>query len=592
MRARWFWLLPLLFALTHLSPAQQWFSVQTTHLISYSDNGRNRDARQAAEHSEQLIAAFGEILNRKEITFSPPLRVLVNHASLSSAALIRTPDANVIMIDFSQPDSWPQAAKLIVALTLEDNYPRAHPWFDCGIVSYLAGVQFNRDQMQIGGPPPGMHPPRSDKWIPIAKLFTINDLSRLSAAQRATFEAESWAVVRWLIDNNRMPQASAYLNAAQMRNATPEQALDESFSMSSAAVDLAVRESLEKLSAKSVPAPPRIESRLLKPQKVSSADAHVIEANLSLFGHEQARTLNGLIDFMHANQENVAVHRTLAWAFLLRNDLGNAVEHIRRALALDDSDPAMHYLYARWANRGDGDRIRVESAEARMGTELKAALKLDPNYAPALELLGLAELSGDNTKVALAHLQRASALCPRNSRYSLNLGRAYEASGNLEAAHKLMLYARSDGDAAISKEAEQSLNQLGKPRKQQPQWLAMKMDSEAANVEHSKYDNLQDAIAEEEKEEARRKKPVAPPDMRKTEYMKGRIVGVECASPPGAILRVRSAGRIWHMHVSDRNTIVLIGVDHFDCGWHNTAVSINYKRRGNLQGDLVSLEAN
>jgi hypothetical protein len=36
---------------------------------------------------------------------------------------------------------------------------------------------------------------------------------------------------------------------------------------------------------------------------------------------------------------------------------------------------------------------------------------------------------------------------------------------------------------------------------------------------------------------------------------------------------------------------VLIGVDQFDCGWRNTAVSINYRSSGELQGDLVSLEA-
>jgi hypothetical protein len=46
------------------------------------------------------------------------------------------------------------------------------------------------------------------------------------------------------------------------------------------------------------------------------------------------------------------------------------------------------------------------------------------------------------------------------------------------------------------------------------------------------------------------------------------------------------------MHVADRNAIVLIGVDRFDCGWRDAAVSINYKRSGDLQGDLISLEAN
>ena len=148
-----------------------------------------------------------------------------------------------------------------------------------------------------------------------------------------------------------------------------------------------MRESLAKLSVKSMPAP-RVEGSLLNPQKISAADAHVLEASLSLSGPEADRALNELVAFMRANQENAAVHRALAWAFLLRNDLENAVEHIRRALALDDSDAGMHYLYARWVNQGEEDKIRVESAEARMSTELKAALKRDPNYAAALELAG------------------------------------------------------------------------------------------------------------------------------------------------------------------------------------------------------------
>lgn len=591
MRARCFLLAPLLLAWLYPSQAQQWSSLQTVHLISYSSGGNEHDAREAAVRSEQLIAVFGELFHRKEITFSPPLRVLANHAPVNGAALIRTPAANFVTVDFSRPDAWPQAAKSIAALTLEGNYPRAQPWFDCGIASYLAGVQFDGDRMQLGEPPPGMLPPRSGEWIPIAELFALNELSPLPAAQRATFEAESWALVRWLIDTRRLAQAGAYLSAVRTRGASPEQALAEAFSMNPAAVDREVRESLETLSAKSMPAP-RIESSLVHSQKVSAADAHVIEANLLLSGPEPDRTLQALVDFMRVNQENAAVHRSLAWAFLLRDDLENAVEHIRRALALADSDPAMHYLYARWVNQGGEDQIRIESAEARMGTELKAALKLDPNYAAALELLGLAELSGGNTKAALEHLQRASALSPRSSRYDLNLARAYEAAGNLEAARNRMLYARAGGDAAVSGEAAELLNQLGKQKPREATWEAMEVRPEDPNGTHSKYDNLQEAIAEDEKAAAKSASPAAPPDLRKVEYMKGRIVGVECGSPPGAILRVSSAGRTWQMHVADRNTMVLIGVDHFDCSWHDAAVSINYKRRGNFQGDLVSLETN
>ena len=227
----------------------------------------------------------------------------------------------------------------------------------------------------------------------------------------------------------------------------------------------------------------------------------MFEARLSLFGPEADRTRNELVAFMRQNQENVEVHRALAWAYLSHHDLDNAVEHIRRALALDDSDPAMHYLYARWINQGEEDNIRIESAEPRMSTELKAALKLDPNYAAALELLGLAELSGGDTKPARANLQRASALRPRSDRYYLNLARADEAAGNLDEARNLVLYARAGSDAAVSAEAAAMLNELDHQKERQQQWKAMGIQPDAGATP-SKYDNLQDAIAEDEKAEA------------------------------------------------------------------------------------------
>jgi Flp pilus assembly protein TadD len=562
--------------------------MQTAHLISCSE-GNDRGARDAALRGEQLIAVFGELFHRTNLTFSTPLRLrAVSSVNGSvSNALVRTPAANVIVTPLGA-NLWPPAARSVATLTLEDNYPRAQPWFDSGIASYLAGVRFTDEQMELGSPPPDIVLPRSGEWIPLAKLFEMNDLSRLSSAERATFEAESWAVVQWLIGSSRLAQAGGYLNAVQSRGATPERAMAEAFSMGFDDLDREVRESLTKLAAKKMPAP-RVEVKLFRSRKISAADAHVLQATLSLFGPEADHTRNELAAFMRQNQENVEVHRALAWAYLSHHDLDNAVEHIRRALALDDSDPAMHYLYARWVNQGEDDKIRIESAEPRMSTELKAALKLDPNYAAALELLGLAELSSGDTKPALANLQRASALRPRSDRYYLNLARANEAAGNLDAARNLALYARAGSDAAVSAEAAAMLNELGHQKKRQQQWEAMGIQPDAGATP-SKYDNLQDAIAEDEKAEAAVKSPGAAPDARKIEFLKGRIVRVECGSAPKAILSVSSAGRIWQMHVADRNTITLIGVDHFDCDWHDASVSINYKRSGNLQGDLVSLE--
>lgn len=595
MRARGWLLVPLLLTLTSLTVAQQWFAVESQHLISYSE-GNDKGAREAAQRGEQLIAVFREIFHRKVTTFATPLRVMVIHAAPSAdghaaatSTLARTPIANYVTVDFSQPESWTQAAHTIAALTLEDNYPRAQPWFDLGIASYLAGVRFSAEQIELGAPPLDLPVLPPGEWIPIGKLLEIDDPAKLSSEQRRMLEAESFVLVRWLIENSRMAQAGAYLNAVQWRGATSERAMAEAFSMSPADLDREVHESLAKLTTRKMQAP-RVESMLFHSSKMPAADMHALQANLSLFGPEGEHTLKELTAFMHENQQNAMVHRSLAWAFLLRHDLDNAVENIRRALELDDSDPAMHYLYARWVNQGDDNAIHLEAPVVRMGTELKEALRRDPNYAAALELLGLAQLSDHQEKAALENLQRASAVRPRSSRYSLNLARAYEATGNLDAARNLLLYVRASPDREVASEAAGSLEQIGKQKKQVRDWRSGGLQPQP-NAKHSKYDNLQDAIAEEEAEETKAKSPEAAPDTRKVENMKGRIVGVECSSTSEATLKVESAGHRWRLHVADRNNAVLIGVEHFDCGWSGLAVSINYKRAGNFQGELISLEA-
>ncbi len=582
------------------SSGQRWFAVQSQHVVSYSE-GSDRNAREASARAEQLIAVFQEIFHRNETTFTTPLRVMVIHEppmngnARTIPALARTPIASYVRVDLSRPESWNAAARAIAALTLEDNYPRAQPWFDSGIASYLTAVRFNAGQMELGGLPPDLAMPSASEWIPLGKLLEVNDLAQLptqtTPEQRRAFEAESWALVRWIIENSRMAQAGAYLNAVQWRGATPERAVAEAFLMSPADLDREVRESLTKLTTRKMD-PPRVDGNLYPSSKMPAADIYVHQANLSLFGPDADQTLKELVAFMRENQQNAMVHRSLAWAFLLRHDLDNAVEHIRRALELEDSDATMHYLYARWVNQGDDDTIHFESAGVRMGSELKEALRRDPNYAAALELLGLAQLSDHEVKSALECLQRASALRPRSSRYSLNLARAYEASGNLEAARNLMLFARSGTDAAVTAESRLLLEQLGKRTQQSRDWHAAGLQTEASTT-HSKYDNLQEAIAEDEAAEARSKATTSPnaPDTRKTENLKGRVISVECSPAPQAALAVEAAGHRWKIRVADRNKAVMIGVEHFDCGWSGLSVSINYKRAGSYLGDLVSLEA-
>ena len=139
----------------------------------------------------------------------------------------------------------------------------------------------------------------------------------LPATQRAAFEAESWALVRWLIDNSRLAQAGAYLNAVQSRGAPRAgagRASPWAPPISTARCANRWRSLREEYACAA-----RREPSCFKSRKVSAADAHVLKANLSLFGPGGGSHAERTGGFYAKNQENAAVHRSLAWAFLLRS---------------------------------------------------------------------------------------------------------------------------------------------------------------------------------------------------------------------------------------------------------------------------------
>ena len=207
------------------APAEpQWYAVRTTNLTGFSA-GNERAAHEAARRGEELIAAFSEIFHRRQVRFTTPLCVLASAPS-GTAALVRTPECNYVSGELDRPDSWAAAARAIATLLLEENYPRAQPWFDRGVAAYLAGSRHLGEQIELGAPPPGMELSQA-AWIPLPQLFAVTYAQ--PEASSAAFEAESFAVLRWIISNGQQAQAGAYLEALQARGLTPEQAANDAF---------------------------------------------------------------------------------------------------------------------------------------------------------------------------------------------------------------------------------------------------------------------------------------------------------------------------------------------------------------------------
>ena len=72
--------------------------------------------------------------------------------------------------------------------------------------------------------------------------------------------------------------------------------------------------------------------------------------------------------------------------------------------------------------------------------------------------------------------------------------------------------------------------------------------------------------------------------------MKGVLISVDCSAAPAATLTISSSGKKWKMLAPQSNKLILIGADEFSCSWKGRKVSVNYRKSGDDQGNLVSLE--
>ena len=80
------------------------------------------------------------------------------------------------------------------------------------------------------------------------------------------------------------------------------------------------------------------------------------------------------------------------------------------------------------------------------------------------------------------------------------------------------------------------------------------------------------------------------PDKRPVQFIKGKIVKVDCTKAPVAVITVASPTKTVKLKTPDFKSLVLLGTESFSCDWKNQPASVNYKAGSGGEGDLVSVE--
>jgi tetratricopeptide (TPR) repeat protein len=629
------------------SDEPKWVEVHSAHFSVITDAGE-RKGREVALRMEQMRAVFGQVLLRNKLKMPVPITVLalksdkqygmVAPAKQSRVSGFYVPgtDRIYIVLNLSEADPWRAIAHPLAHYLLNYNYPPVQGWFDEGLAEYFGAIQIGSKQVEMGGDPelaPEWHEDIFDEmrrdpkapqsltqllsspvWLSMVDLFTMKHDG--SGAREGThntlYYAQSWMVIHYLVNKNKMPETGAYFNLVLNQQVPVEKAMVEAFDLSPAQFEEAVKTYFQSLSGLGIaldqakkpvadPVNPPQPIHLNVPfdadefavavNSVSDAEARAVIGDIMARvpeHHDQA--IHDLQQLVADPKDNAAAHRGMAWDHMQQKRFDAAADELEKSGDLNPRDPWIWYYRSVLKYRQAQATRQEMQGLANMMQDLRAVTDWYPELADAYNMLGMARVEGGGINSALEAQRQAIALAPRNVEYQFNLGQIYVAGKKWDQAREVFTRLKAGTDPRAAAAAKQQLDDLTTLQKYgiRPRKAGVAAPPGAASVPAAGAGRDDD-----EEAEANAKPKPAPAKSGTTgavQFIKGKIVSSDCSKPPEAMVTVLSGMKTYKLHASDYRSLLVIGEDQFSCEWKNRFVAVNYRPVGKNGGELVSVE--
>jgi tetratricopeptide (TPR) repeat protein len=632
----------------------KWLEVHTAHFSVITDAGEKR-GREIALRMEQMRAIFGQLLLKDKLKMPVPITVvafksdkqyaLVAPAKQGLAAGFYVPgwDRIYIALNLFEPDSWRSIAHPLAHYLLNYNYPPAAGWFDEGLAEYFGSIQIGR-QVDIGGDPelaPEWHEDIFDEmrrdpnvpqsltqlvsspvWLSMVDLFTMkhDGSGTREGTHNTLYYAQSWMVVHYLLNKNKLPDAGKYFDLVQNQKMPVEKAMVQAFDMSPSQMEDAVKTYFKSLSGLGIaldqskkptadpveipqpdhlPVPFGVDdigmaSNSLKDEEVRA----VIGDLMARIPEHRDQALRDLEQLAKDPKDNEAAHRGLAADDIRQKKFDAAAEELDQPTELNPRDPWIwYYRSALKYQKAQATRQEMQGL-ANMMQDLRAVTDWYPQLADAYNMLGMARVEGGGINSALEAQRQAVALAPRNVEYQFNLGQIYVAGKKWEQAREIFTRLKTGPDRVAAAAARQQLEDLDTLQKYgvRPQRAGEREVPAGAASTPAASDGApaKKSVDEQEQDEDVESPPKKPAPLPGTtgpvQFLKGKIVSSDCSRSPEATVTVLSGMTTYKMHAADYKSLLVIGEDRFSCDWKNRLVSVNYRAVGKQEGELVSIE--
>jgi len=622
-----------------LAPARSdeshWIRVNSSHFSLVTD-ADDIKGHAVAARLEQMRAVFGQLLARSRINMSEPVdiiavknddeysKVVPNRQGQGIAAGFFIPgeDRNYFVLNLSKEESWRAISRDFALVFLNCNYPPTQPWFDEGFAEYFSSLRFENKQAQIGGDPDSFTELlNTTTWLAIPDLFMTHGAAPAdpSTSRHSLFYAQSWIVMHYLLSQNKLPETGTYLDLVENQHAPVEEAIQKAYGMSASQFAEAVKDHFHTVAqggnAAATPLPGVTPSDQIgsSNQELPFAEGQSLLAEMSVRLPEHRDQAVRELELLtgQPKTDNVVARRALAWADMQKKEFDSAIEDLDKGAELNPKDPWLHYYLALVRLRAAQSAGRPTEGLSNTMQDLRLVLDWDPEFVQARGMLAMAQLEGGGVHAAMDSMRATIQLAPRNQTYLLNMAQIYMAGKNWDAATALLERLKTSPDPQIAKSATEQLEGLPMlkkygvlpqsetksqpgtaPASPSPASSATPSSStvktQAATQPKTQTQNPQsDEVSVDQPDQT----PAPPqPDKRPIQFLKGKIVSVDCSHAPSAVLTVSAGAKVLKLRTENYKSVMVMGADDFSCEWKSRPVAVNYRAGGKADGDLVSVE--
>jgi tetratricopeptide (TPR) repeat protein len=456
----------LLFALAFTAvPAQcrdndSWIEVRSEHFIVATNAGEKK-GRQIADQFERMRAVFHTLLPKLQVDPDVPIVVLATKSEKDFRALepasylakgqvrlgglfLHAPDKNYVLMRLDAEGEHPYEVIYheYTHLLLSKAAEWMPLWMNEGLAEFYQNTDIREKDVALGQPSAeNITLLRQNRILPLTTLFTVDSNSPYYHEENkgSIFYAESWALMHYFEVKQFHEKSTTLADYMDLL----QQHVDSVTAATRAFGDLKrlqyeLEQYIENRSGFTyfkMSAPIEIDDSTFKARSLAPTETDALRADFLAYNQRTADARALLDVVLRDDPKNVSAHETMGFLAFHEGQMEEARKWYAQAVQLDSQSYLAHYYFAVMSMQHTSDTTE----DAQVESSLRAAIKLNPQFAPAFDSLTmfLGMRHRDLEEARMMGLT-AISLDPGNVQYRVNLSQVWMEMGKPDNAIRVL----------------------------------------------------------------------------------------------------------------------------------------------------------